>query len=167
MYKYLPDYISNGIFDIDYKKLYDAGIRGLCFDIDNTLIEMHSDNLKEDVIYLMESLKQQGFKISILSNSTQKRTAMISDILGIKFVHRAFKPSGKGFTKVLDIMGLEAEECAMIGDQLFTDIKGGKKAGFLTIMTSIIDPKESAYVRFKRIFERMVMEKYKGELKTI
>lgn len=45
MYKYLPDYIAQGISDIDYKRLYDMGIRGLCFDIDNTLVGMYDEEI--------------------------------------------------------------------------------------------------------------------------
>ena len=154
MYKYLPDYIAEGIFDIDYKKLYELGIRGLCFDIDNTLIEMYNSNIHDKALSLIEKLKAEGFTLCISSNASKKRTAFIAGYFGVEYIYRAFKPSKRGFDKVLMLLNLPASECAMIGDQLFTDIKGGKKAGFLTVMTKRINDSESLYVRFKRILKK-------------
>ena len=43
----------------------------------------------------------------------------------------------------------------MIGDQLFTDIWGGNRAGLTTVLVTPIDPSiEPPFVRFKRIFEK-------------
>jgi hypothetical protein len=167
MQKYLPDYISDSIFDIDYNKLYDLGMRGLCFDIDNTLIEMNNDDLHQKAISLINALKNKGFAMCILSNASKKRTAMIGKMLEMKYIHRAFKPSQKGFTKAKLLMNLTQEKCVMIGDQMFTDVLGGNKAGFLTIMTKIIDNNEAINIRIKRIFERLVMRKFERKIKKI
>lgn len=160
MYKYLPDYIAQGISDIDYKRLYDMGIRGLCFDIDNTLVGMYDEEIHKKALALINNLKNMGFSICILSNASKKRTALIATGFGLEYVYRAFKPLKQGFLTVLRILNLEPHKCAMIGDQLFTDIRGGKKAGFLTVMTKRMNNHESLYVRFKRIFEDRIMRKY-------
>ncbi len=167
MYRYLPDYISQGIFDIDYDKLYEIGIRGLCFDIDNTLIEMYNHNIHSKAHSLINKLKVKGFVICISSNASKKRTSSIADDLGLKYVYRAFKPSRKGFERVLSILNLPACKCAMIGDQLFTDIKGGKKMGFITVFTKKIDDNESLNVRIKRIFEKLIFRKYGKRIEKI
>ena len=33
-----PDYERNSAYEIDYEGLYSAGMRGIIFDIDNTLV---------------------------------------------------------------------------------------------------------------------------------
>ena len=167
MRKYLPDYISDSIFDIDYDKLYDMGIRGLAFDIDNTLIEMNNDDLHHKAISLIGSLKNKGFALCILSNASKNRTAMIGEMLEMEYIHRAFKPSQKGFVKARLLMNLPKEKCVMIGDQMFTDVLGGNRAGFLTIMTKIIDNNEAINIRIKRIFEKVVMKKFERKIKKI
>ncbi len=46
----------------------------------------------------------------------------------------------------------------MIGDQIFTDIKGGKKAGVKTILTEVLDVNEHWYVKLKRKVEKLVIK---------
>ena len=167
MYKYLPDYIAEGILDINYKKLYEMGIRGLCFDIDNTLTEMYNDTIHNKAFTLIKDLQNMGFSLCISSNASKKRTALIAGRFGLEYVYRAFKPYKKGFDKVLLMLNLPAYKCAMIGDQLFTDIKGGRKAGFLTILTKRLNNHESWNVRLKRIFENKILIKYEKRIKVI
>jgi hypothetical protein len=167
MYRFLPDYMSESILKIDYDTLYDMGYRGLCFDIDNTLTEMNTTYVKDETIALISSLKEKGFRICILSNAVRRRTVEVALKLDVEYVHMAFKPLKKGYIKAMVLLGLPGGSCVMIGDQLFTDIKGGKKAGFLTILTSILNEKESADIRFRRIFERIIIEKYGREIKAI
>lgn len=167
MYRYLPDYMSESIFKIDYDTLYDMGYRGLCYDIDNTLTEMHTTDVSDETVALIRSLKDKGFNICIISNAVRRRTDEVSAKLDVKYVHMAFKPSKKGYIRAMSLLGLPCNSCVMIGDQLFTDIKGGKKAGFLTVMTNILNKKESVNVRFKRIFEKIIMKKHEREITVI
>ncbi|MBQ2306090.1 MAG: HAD hydrolase-like protein [Clostridia bacterium] len=106
-------------------------------------------------------MNAEGFVIGILSNARQER---IAKFVGgfppelrdrILYVYKAAKPLKKGFRKLLADAGLRAEEGAMIGDQLFTDIWGGNRAGLTTVLVTPIDPSiEPPFVRFKRIFEK-------------
>ena len=38
--KFYPNEYVNSTYEIDFNKLYESGIRGLIFDIDNTLVNM-------------------------------------------------------------------------------------------------------------------------------
>jgi predicted HAD superfamily phosphohydrolase YqeG len=46
-------------------------------------------------------------------------------------------------------------------------VLGGNRAGFLTIMTKIIDNNEAINIRIKRIFEKVVMKKFERKIKKI
>ena len=48
------------------------------------------------------------------------------------------------------------EETAVIGDQLFTDIRGGNRTGLTTILVEPLDENEPITVRVKRIFENLL-----------
>jgi hypothetical protein len=50
-------------------------------------------------------------------------------------------------------------ETAVIGDQLFTDIRGGNKLGLTTILVEPLDENEPVSVRIKRIFEKLFVKK--------
>lgn len=167
MYRYLPDYISNSIFDVDLDKLYEKGIRGIAVDIDNTLVPMNTKEPGHEASEWIEKVKAAGFKICILSNARQHRTNLFMEKLGIHGIGLAGKPGKRGYMKAARHMGLPNEQCAIMGDQLFTDIKGGIKAGFTTVLTKFLDSNEILFVRFKRRFEKKILDKYAKDIEVI
>jgi hypothetical protein len=46
---------------------------------------------------------------------------------------------------------------AVVGDQLFTDVLGGKLCGHYTILTEPIELKDFPVTRFFRFFERLML----------
>ena len=54
-------------------------------------------------------------------------------------------------------MGSSAEETAVIGDQVFTDILGGNRMGLFTILVVPINKREFIGTRVMRKFEIMVL----------
>ena len=55
--------------------------------------------------------------------------------------------------------GLKRCECVVIGDQIFTDVLGGKAAGMRVIQVLPIDTKtDTAFIRFKRKLEKILMK---------
>ena len=49
------------------------------------------------------------------------------------------------------------ENTLFIGDQIFTDVLGAKRAGRYTIMVKPIHPKEEIQIVLKRYLERIVL----------
>jgi len=164
MKNYLPDLRAKSIFELNYDKLKDMGIKGILIDIDNTLVPMHIKTPTIESIKWVKSMKKRGFAICILSNASYKRTSIFKDILNIEGVGMAFKPKKDGYLKAIEILNLKKDECVMIGDQLFTDIKGASKLKILTILTELLDENEHLYVKFKRIFEKI---RYKEILESV
>lgn len=167
MYRYLPDYISNSIFDVDLAKLYEKGVRGIAVDIDNTLVPMNTREPGPDAVQWIEKVRDAGFNVCILSNARKHRTELFMDKLGIHGIGLAGKPGRRGYDRAARHMGLPHDKCAILGDQLFTDIKGGVKAGFVTVLTRYLDSNEILFVRFKRRFEKRILEKYAGGIESI
>ena len=57
---------------------------------------------------------------------------------------------------------LKKEKTVAIGDQIFTDVWGGKRAGCYTILVKPIDVKsENFFIKLKRIFEKPFLRKVK------
>ena len=62
-------------------------------------------------------------------------------------------------------LGLNANEVCVIGDQVFTDILGGKLIGAKAIYVEPINEKEdSGWTRFVRLFEKKLLKKWKVEI---
>ena len=65
----------------------------------------------------------------------------------------------------MEIMGTDKENSLFIGDQLFTDVWGAKRAGIRNILVKPIHPKEEIQIVLKRYLERVVLHFYKKNLK--
>ena len=58
----------------------------------------------------------------------------LAEALGIPYEGHAGKPKVGGFQRAMARMGAAPEETAIVGDQIFTDIWGGNRAGVLTLL---------------------------------
>jgi len=150
-----PDLFVKSIFTLDIQWLKDRGIKGVLLDIDNTLITHKQKIPDEKVIELIKYFQENGIQTAIVSNATKKRVDVFNEKLGLYARYRAFKPSNRGFLKAMAKLKLIPEETAVIGDQLFTDIRGGNKIGLTTILVEPLDSDEPITVRIKRIIEKI------------
>ncbi|AEV68006.1 YqeG family HAD IIIA-type phosphatase [Acetivibrio clariflavus] len=161
---FYPKHKVDKVQDIELSMLKNKGIKGLILDIDNTLVPEHVAEPDENVIKWIERVNEAGFKVCIVSNASQKRVIKFNEKLKVHAIHKASKPSKKAFLKAAELMGIEAEETAVIGDQIFTDIFGGNRLNMFTILVTPIDKKEVFYVKIKRIAEKYVLSKYEKYL---
>jgi predicted HAD superfamily phosphohydrolase YqeG len=60
-------------------------------------------------------------------------------------------------------MGTTPENTIFIGDQLFTDVYGAKRAGIRNILVKPIHPKEEIQIVLKRYLEKIVLHFYRKE----
>jgi hypothetical protein len=162
--KYFPDLVAKSVQDIDLEKLKSINIKGLLVDIDNTLITYSMKEVDEKAINWIKKVNSSELKICLVSNARRKRIERIRKKLNIPAVFSARKPSKKAFLKAIDILEIKAQETAVVGDQIFTDIKGGNRLGMYTILVVPISKKEFFLIKFKRILEIYVLSKHKKHL---
>ena len=153
-----PDLFVKSIFTLDVDWLKEKGIKGVLLDIDNTLITHKQKIPDEKVVELIEFFNKNGIQTAIVSNATKRRVDVFNEKLGLYARYRAFKPSNRGFLKAMTKLKLIPEETAVIGDQLFTDVRGGNRLGLTTILVEPLDVNEPITVRFKRILEKMLVK---------
>lgn len=145
------------ITDITLDDLSVLGVRGLLLDVDNTLTEHGSQYLADDVRQWLETMKQAGIALTVVSNSWEWRVAPFAEKIGLRHTSLSLKPSPLGFWRGIRRLGLKKHEVAAVGDQLFTDIVGANLAGVKCIRLEPIKPEENhPLVQFKRRCERFV-----------
>ena len=137
-----PNIFVDSIFKIPYDDLKNKGIKALVFDIDNTIVPFDIAEPDNDIIDLFEGLKSNGFTICILSNNNKKRVEFFNRKIGGKAIYRAGKPGIKKLTRVLNEINIKNTEAVLIGDQIFTDVWCGNRAGLLTILTKPISDRD-------------------------
>ena len=161
---FFPDRYVASTYVIDFEQLYEEGYRGLIFDIDNTLVP-HGAPADKRATALFDRLKSIGFQCCLISNNQEPRVKMFNQDIGVDYVYNAHKPSTKNYVKAMEIMGTDKENSLFIGDQLFTDVWGAKRAGIRNILVKPIHPKEEIQIVLKRYLERVVLHFYKKNLK--
>ena len=162
--RFYPDDWVDSAYQIDYEKIYDRGYRGLIFDIDNTLVP-HGAPADERAIALCARLKNLGFSCCLLSNNQMERVSSFNEPIQVFFIENAHKPSAKNYRRAMEMMGTDERTTLFIGDQLFTDVYGAKRAGIRTVLVRPIHPKEEIQIVFKRYLERIVLFFYKRKRK--
>lgn len=162
---FFPDEIQESSYDIDYKKLYDEGVRGLIYDIDNTLV-MHGAPANEKAIKLFENLKEIGFDIVLLSNNKEERVKNFNKDVNVHYFYKAGKPKKSGYLAAMKVMGTDINSTVFIGDQLFTDVWGAKRCGIRNILVKPIDPHEEIQIVLKRRLEAIVLYFYKKNIRA-
>ena len=163
MGKLKPDYYYDTIFQIPYDELWQNKIRGLIFDIDNTIAAYEDSHPPAKVVALIKRLQRMGFNICLLTNNTNGRLERFSKPLELHGIANAAKPLTRGIRKSMKQMGTKPPHTAIIGDQLLSDVWGGKNAGITTILVKPISDKDFFFVRFKRAIEKRLLRSYYGE----
>ena len=163
--RFYPDNETDSAYDIDYQALYGKGYRGIIFDIDNTLVP-HGAPADDRAVQLFSDLRKTGFKTVLLSNNKEPRVKPFADNVGSQYVFKAGKPGIKGYISAMKKMSTHPKNTIFVGDQLFTDVWGAKKAGIITYLVKPIHPKEEIQIVLKRYLERIVLFFYTRQRKS-
>lgn len=154
----LPDQIVNTVFDIDLVELKNKGVRGIITDLDNTLVSAKTPLATPELVGWLDSLKELGFKVVILSNNNLTRVSKFAEPLHIPFIPAARKPAGRAFRRALDVMDLKPEQAVVVGDQMLTDVLGGHRAGMHAILVTPITLGEEGFMtRINRRIEKIAL----------
>ena len=161
MFKFLyPKEYLNSVFEINVDKLKSLGLDTIIFDIDNTLVPYWIKVPDNKLVTYFNALKAGGIKIGVLSNSKEIRSKTFCTPVNIPYVFRAKKPGVKGFLKIMEIMDSQPEKSMIVGDQIFTDVWCGNKAGAYSVLVKQVSPKDELITAPKRPFEKIIVNMY-------
>lgn len=167
MYKsFIPSMYIPSIYQINIQELRRRGINSIIVDLDNTLVESTRPDATPKLINWLKELKENQFKVIIVSNNSKARVSKFATPLDIPFIYTARKPLSTAFRKALKKLKCAREQTAVIGDQLFTDVLGGNRMGMYTILVVPVSKSEGTVTRFNRRLERYIFRwlKKKGYL---
>lgn len=158
-----PTWVVESVRDVDPKALKARGIHAIITDLDNTLVPWRRYEISPGVIEWLAKLEVENIKICIASNTLQmQRLNQLADTMGIPFVDRVRKPSVDGFLRSMQLMGSNAQNTAVFGDQIFTDIVCGNRLGLKTILLRENMTKEEFFqTQLVRYIENFFISKLK------
>lgn len=154
---FYPHAMADRVYKITPQLLKSWGVRGLILDIDNTLTTHDNPVPDAGVAAWLEQNRREGIKMIVLSNNKPNRVEPFAKILGLDFIADGAKPLKKGYQRCSDALGIPCEQLCMVGDQIFTDILGGRRAGCKTVLVSPIQKETMLFFRLKRTLEKWVL----------
>jgi HAD superfamily phosphatase (TIGR01668 family) len=153
-----PKEYHKSIFEIDLDKLQQKGYRAIMLDLDNTMVRWNHPDPTPGLVDWLGQVKAKGFAACIVSNNKGPRVSEFAAKVGIPFISNASKPRRKGFREAMARLGVAPEQTVVIGDQIFTDVLGGNRAGAYSILVVPIDPREFFFTQMVRKVERRVLK---------
>lgn len=161
--RFWPDRLAHSIKAIDFKKEYANGVRGVIFDIDNTLVA-HDAPANPEIEQFFSDLKSLGLKTCLISNNDEKRVRPFAKRVGSLYMHKAGKPGKRGYLRAMKLMNTNRVNTLFVGDQILTDVYGAKRLGMRNIMVRPVDASSEPWrIRLKRKIEQFIMSDYRDK----
>lgn len=162
--RFYPGERAASAYEIPYESWYGRGIRGVIFDIDNTLVP-HGAPADSRAIRLFSRLRELGMETCLLSNNREPRVASFAAQVNSRYIFKGGKPGIRNYLRAMELMGTDQTSTLFVGDQLFTDVYGARRAGIPNILVEPIHPKEEIQIVLKRRLEAIVLREYERRKK--
>lgn len=159
---FYPNEQEDSVYDIQFSQLYEDGIRGMIFDIDNTLVP-HGFEADDKIIKLLKDLMKSGMQVCLLSNNKEPRVSSFANKVDVPYIFNARKPFIRSYQRAMSIMGTNVSNTVVVGDQIFTDIYGANRVGMHSILVKPIHPREEIQIVLKRYLESIILYFYKRQ----
>jgi uncharacterized protein len=153
-----PDRFYSSVHAIDLDALWRDGVRVLLMDLDNTLLPRDTNVVPDDLKAWAADLKARGFRVCLVSNNFHERVRVVARELGFDIVDHAVKPLPFAFLRALARAHARRSEAAVVGDQLFTDILGGRLLGMRTVLVSPLSGTDLPHTLILRRLEALVLK---------
>lgn len=132
-------HVADNIYQLTGEALQRRGIRLLLADLDNTLVPYGVPLPDEKLKRWRDDLAAHGVTLFVLSNNRHpQRPSTFAKGLEVPYIGHAGKPKTPSFYKAMEQVGVTPGETAIVGDQVFTDVLGGNRAGVTTILVKPI-----------------------------
>ncbi len=135
---FLPGLMMPDLTSITPGLLRARGVQLLMLDFDNTIVPYTTDVPTDAMGAWLETMQRSGITLCVVSNSHRARVREFCQAHGLDCITHAGKPFLRGIRACLRRYGLPPEACALVGDQIYTDVLGANGAGVLSILIPAI-----------------------------
>lgn len=160
---FYPDEYAESAYLLDLDQYRQKGYRALILDVDNTLVE-HGAPHNEKAVAFFDNARNLGFSTCIISNNNDARIRPFAEGVGSQYVAKAGKPKKTGYLKAMELMNSSRQDTMFIGDQIFTDVWGAKRAGIYCVLVHYIKYDTELQIKLKRLGERIVLYFYQKKI---
>ena len=159
-FSFLPRMIYPHLTDVRAEDLTARGVSFLMLDFDNTIVPYTTNEPTPEMAAWLGAMQASGIGLCVVSNSRKPRVVTFCEKYGLDCITHAKKPFSRGIRACLTRYALDPAACALVGDQIFTDVIGARLAGVFCLMVDPIEPEPGWFFRLKRRLERPILRAY-------
>ncbi len=137
-FSFLPRRIYPSLTAVDPEALYRDGVQLLMLDFDNTIVPYTANTPTPDMAAWLRKAQASPVQICVVSNSKHGRVVAFCQKNGIDCITRAKKPFSRGIRQCLQTYHVAAQNAALVGDQIYTDVLGANCTGVRSILIPAI-----------------------------
>ncbi len=149
----LPKRIYGSLTEISPEELYRQGLRLLMLDFDNTIVPYTTNEPTPEMAAWLRSALDSQMRICVVSNSRNGRVVAFCEKYGLPCITHAKKPGTKGIRACMVKYSCAPEECALVGDQIYTDVLGANMAGITSILIPAIH-NHNFWLKLRHVLEQ-------------
>ena len=138
-FSFLPTIMIDSITQLSPGYLKERGIRLLMLDFDNTIVPYTTNTPTILMRDWLKAMVQSEIIVCVVSNSKRPRVKVFCEEYGLDCITHAKKPFTKGIQECMEKYSMEPSQCALAGDQIYTDTLGANNAGVQAILVKAID----------------------------
>ena len=158
---FTPDRIFSRFCELTPEYLLSRGIRGLLLDMDNTLIPYEEELPTAEITAFIRSMQENGIGVALVTNNRKRRLLRFNESLALPAFSFSVKPLPHNLWRAARRLSVKPSECALMGDQLLTDMLGARLAGMTSFIVPPIRDKQKRLIRLKRRIERPLVRRYR------
>lgn len=152
-----PDVVlGQTIIGLTPERLQSYGLKGMILDVDETLVPFRRSEISKELQAWLAEIKPLVSLWLVSNNTSESRIRAIAESIDVPYLAGALKPSRRKLRQALAEMDLPAQEVAMVGDRLFTDVLAGNRLGMVTIWVEPIEdddrPSPKQFIRNTEIW---------------
>tara|TARA_Y200000002_G_C22564703_1_gene613983 strand:- start:187 stop:720 length:534 start_codon:yes stop_codon:yes gene_type:complete len=157
----IPKESCDFVWDINLDALRDQGYEVLFVDLDSTLASHDQRFLSLKHLNWIQTCKDYGFKVVILSNNrSRRRVKRVLEQIQCDGMYMACKPFTFGIHYLAKIYNLDLSKSVVIGDQVFKDVVVGNWLKLYTILVKPLDRKISFLFRMQKDLEYFILKTF-------
>lgn len=148
----LPTMRIKSIASLTPEFLKAKGISLLMLDFDNTIVPYTTNEPTEEMENWLRMITKSDVKVCVVSNSRRNRVKVFCKKYNMDFITHAKKPFARGIRRCLERYNMKPEECALAGDQVYTDTLGANSIGVQSILVDAIH-NHSFWLKLRHVLE--------------
>jgi HAD superfamily phosphatase (TIGR01668 family) len=161
-----PTLTLKSVLDITPGQLGRLGVKGIIFDLDDTLMRLGTGVIQPPVLHQLKRLQSESppIRMSVVTNNPNpfyynKATPQFKNAgLSIPVIGNALKPLTGSLQRAANIMKLKPSEIVVVGDHPLLDILAGQRIGMKTILVDSLNPNPGPISRAFRSVEALFLK---------